>query len=64
MTLEEAITLLLDTYHIEDHIYNIRDAAREDPSIWQEWTGSSWDHPFVQQFEEVIETLKTWKSPS
>ena len=54
MTLQDALTALLDEYHIEEFIDCVRDEVRGDPGF----DGLSKDHPKVQRFAEVCRTLR------
>lgn len=54
MTLQEAITALLDEYHLEDMADMVRDEVRGDPGF----SGLSQNHPRVQRFHEVYRTLR------
>jgi hypothetical protein len=54
LTLHDAIKLLLDDYQLADHIEMVRDDAKYDESF----QGLSSEHPRVQRFRDVIETLR------
>lgn len=55
MTLQDAITALLEEYRLEEFTEFWRDDAKGDPL----WPGMSWEHPRVQRFKEICETLRT-----
>ena len=54
MTLQDAVTALLDEYHIEEFIECVRDDVRGDPGF----EGLSQDHPKVQRFQDVCRVLR------
>lgn len=54
MTLQDALTALLDEYHIEEFVECVRDEAKSDPAF----TGYSKDHPRVQRFQEICRVLR------
>ena len=54
MTLTDALTALLDEYHLDEWIDVIRDDAKYD----QAWDGLSQDHPRVKRFVEVCATVR------
>lgn len=59
MDLKEAIDILLDEEYLEDYIYTVRTKAIEaNPK----WVGSSWDHPRVRRFQEVLHILRQHQS--
>lgn len=51
---EQGIRELLDDYHLEDFIYNVRDNL----DLIEEFEGSTWDHPRVVRFGEIVTTLR------
>lgn len=55
MTLQEAIVYLLDEFHLEDKVYDVRDRAMTSGDSFE---GSSWDHPAVLKFGEAIKALQ------
>ena len=55
MTLKEAITYLLDEFHLEDKVYNVRSRSMEED---RSFAGNSWEHPAVLKFAEACEALK------
>ncbi len=67
MKLKEAVRILVEEEFLEDWIYDIRDRAREEERN-EQWgnffednpEASSWDHPRVERFSEVCETLKEY----
>ena len=71
MTKDEAIKHLLDTFNIEDRIYDVRERVtdmeldripedlHEEVILWlKDWKASSWDHPMVLLYAECIQVLK------
>jgi len=57
--LKVALSDLINDYGIEDYVYNIREQVLDDT----EWFDanpdkSSWDHPKVERYGELIETIK------
>jgi len=64
MTPKEAINHLLNTFCIEDAIYQVRDEAREgdyDEKLninSEELNVSSWDHPAVNLYSDCLDVLK------
>jgi len=55
MSLKGAIKSLLEEFHIEDYIYNVRARAAESGDKFE---GSSWDHPKVKKFSDILTTLR------
>ena len=56
MTLQEAITALLEEYEIEDFVECVRDEVKGDPSF----DGLSRHHPRVQRFRDVCQVLRAF----
>lgn len=54
MTPTEAITALLTEYELEQFIDVYRDDAKADP----DYKGLSENHPKVQRFREICQTLR------
>lgn len=54
MTPHEIAKALIEEFHIEDYIYDVRESTYEDKSF----VGSSWDHPKVQRFSDVCDELR------
>ena len=53
--LRKAIDDLLNKFHLEDYVYNIREQASGSEDGFE---GNSWDHPDVLRFSEIVTTLK------
>jgi hypothetical protein len=54
LSLDEAITALLDEYELEDFLDYFADEARQDPK----YSGLSDDHPRVIRFKQVCAALR------
>jgi hypothetical protein len=54
MTLEDAITALLEEYHLGEFEDLIRDEVKAEPTF----DGLSVDHPRVRRFRDVVHALR------
>ena len=59
MTLREALLTVLDE-GLEDHVYQVRDRAREDDraSTGGRWEHPSWEHPRVRRYIEAVAVIR------
>lgn len=57
MTRYEAIDFLINTVHLEDYVYYVRERATEERTP-EEHGVSSWELPLVKGFSEAVEVLK------
>lgn len=51
---KEALRELLDDYHLEDFIYDVREGL----DLPADFEGSTWEHPKVVRFGEIVTTLR------
>ncbi len=55
-----AIRVLLNVYHLEDMIYDVR----ENLELPSDFEGSTWEHPKVVRFGELVQVLKAAVEPT
>ena len=57
MDMREAVKYLLEDFHLEDKVYDVRSRAAESGDGWE---GNLWEHPAVNKFSEACMALKAW----
>lgn len=59
MTLKEAVDYLLDEFHFEDNVYDVKDRVYDDDPDYQ---GNPWDHISMTRFSEATEAFKKFRN--